>query len=147
MKFAAFASLLTFALGAHAATVTASVSYDQTYDNAKTSLDVVACSNGPHGLEALGFTNFGSLPNFPFIGGAGAVEGFDSVNCGTCWQLTYTNGSGAKKSINVLAIDHSAAGTFNIALEAMNTLTGNQAERLGRVNVQATQVDKSVCKF
>ncbi|KAJ7773201.1 Cerato-platanin-domain-containing protein [Mycena metata] len=127
MKFAAFASLLTFALGAHAASVTAN-----------TSLDVVACSNGVHGLEHLGYTNFGSLPTFPFIGGAGAVEAFDSVNCGTCWQLTYTNGSGAKKSINVLAIDHAAAGTFNIALEAMNTLTGGQA---------AIQVDKSVCKL
>ncbi|KAJ7183798.1 Cerato-platanin, partial [Mycena filopes] len=142
MKFAAFASLLTFALGAHAAT--ASVSYDQTYDNPSTSLDVVACSNGPHGLERLGYKTFGSLPDFPFIGGAGAVEAFDSVNCGTCWNLTYTNG-GFKKTISVLAIDHAAAGTFNIALEAMNILTDNQAEQIGRANVQATQVAKSVC--
>ncbi|KAJ7173292.1 Cerato-platanin [Mycena filopes] len=145
MKFAAFASLLTFALGAHA--TTASVSYDQIYDNAKTSLNAVACSNGDHGLERLGYKTFGSLHNFPFIGGVGAVEKWDSVNCGTCWQLTYTNGSGAKKSINVLAVDHAAAGTFNIALEAMNALTGNQAVELGRVNVQAAQVDKSVCKL
>ncbi|KAJ7140352.1 Cerato-platanin [Mycena filopes] len=143
MKFAAFASLLTFALGAHAAT--ASVSYDETYDNPKTSLDVVACSNGPHGLERLGYKTFGSLPDFPFIGGAGAVEGYDSANCGTCWKLSYADDTGFKKSINVLAIDHSAAGTFNIALDAMNALTDNQAVELGRVNVQATQVDKSVC--
>ncbi|KAJ7034984.1 Cerato-platanin [Mycena alexandri] len=118
MKFAAFASLLAFALGANAATVTASVSYDETYDNASTSLDVVACS----GLKTLDDFNFGSLPNFP-------------------------SSAAQAHGANVLAIDHAAADTFNIALAAMNTLTDGEAVELGRVNVQATQVDKSVCKL
>ena len=67
------------------------------------------------------------------------IPGFNSPECGTCWQLTFNN-----QSINVLAIDHAGAG-FNIALSAMNALTDNQAVFLGRVNAQATQVAKSAC--
>ena len=61
------------------------------------------------------------------------------AQCGTCLQLTY-NG----KSINVLAIDHAGAGA-NIALEAMNVLTNNQAEFLGRVEADVVQLDISAC--
>ena len=89
-----------------------------------------------------GYTTFGSLPGFPNIGGAFAVAGWDDPNCGTCWQLSY---AGTGNSINILAVDHSGAGTFNIALEAMNTLTNGQAEFLGRVPVTYTQVATSAC--
>ena len=136
MQFTSFVLTLA-ALCTSAFAVT--VSYDQTYDNASGSLDTVACSDGPNGLETKGYTTFGSLPHFPNIGGAAAVAGWDSPQCGTCWQLTY-NG----KSINVLAIDHTDAG-FNIALEALNTLTNNQGTFLGRINATATQVASSVC--
>ncbi|KAF7337019.1 hypothetical protein MVEN_02138500 [Mycena venus] len=138
MKFSGFASLFLFAAVALADTV----AFDQTYDASSTSLDVVACSDGSNGLETKGFSTFGSLPKFPFIGAVGAVEGFNSANCGTCWQLTY---AGTGKTINVLAVDHAAPGTFNIALSAMNTLTNNQAVKLGRVTVTSKQVAKSVC--
>lgn len=114
------------------------VSYDGIYDVSSTSLTAVACSDGANGLITKGYTTFGSLPKFPYIGGAPAVTGWNSTGCGTCWQLTY-NG----KSINVLAID--VAADFNIALKAMNDLTNNQAEALGRVPITASQVDKSVC--
>ena len=139
MKF--ISSALFFIAAAHAATVT--VSYDTTYDDASTSLNEVSCSDGPYGLEPR-FSTFGSLPNFPYIGGAQAVAGWGSPNCGTCWQLTYTNPSGIAKSINVLAIDHAASG-FNIAEAAMNDLTDGQAVFLGRVNAESTQVAASVC--
>ncbi|KAL7281976.1 Cerato-platanin [Trametes coccinea BRFM310] len=141
MQFASFTALiLTFtALVSSACAVT--LSYDQTYDNASGDLHTVACSDGPNGMLTKGFTTFGSLPHFPNIGGAAAVAGWNSANCGTCWKLTY---AGTGKSINVLAIDHTDAG-FNIALAAMNTLTNNQAEFLGRVDVTATQVDASQC--
>ncbi|KAK7033085.1 Cerato-platanin [Favolaschia claudopus] len=138
MKFTGFASLFVFAVAALADTV----AYDQTYDNAATSLDVVACSDGSHGMENQGFSTIGSLPKFPFVGAVGAIEGYNSVNCGTCWQLTY---AGTGKTINVIGIDHAAPGTFNIALSAMNTLTNNQAVHLGRVTVTSKQVAKSVC--
>ena len=139
MQFTSFTALiLTFtALVSSALAVT--VSYDQTYDNSSGDLHTVACSDGPNGMLTKGFTTFGSLPHFPNIGGAAAVAGWNSASCGTCWKLTY-NG----RSINVLAIDPTDAG-FNIALEAMNTLTNNQAVFLGRVDAQATQVDASHC--
>lgn len=114
------------------------VSYDQTYDNAGQSMATVACSNGPNGLMER-FPTFGSLPHFPNIGGAAAVAGFGSPQCGSCWQLSYEG-----RSINILAIDHADNG-FNIALEAMNTLTNGQGVFLGRIDAAVTQVDKSVC--
>ncbi|KIJ24250.1 hypothetical protein M422DRAFT_56470 [Sphaerobolus stellatus SS14] len=97
--------------------------YDPVYDNANGDLHTVACSDGPNGLLTKGFTTFGSLPNFAYIGGAPAVEGWNSASCGTCWTLTF-NG----KTINVLAIYHSAPG-FNIALSSLNEL--NKRSHLG----------------
>ena len=90
MQFTSFVLTLA-ALCASAFAVT--VSYDQTYDNASGSLDTVACSDGPNGLETKGYTTFGSLPHFPNIGGAAAVAGWNSPQCGTCWQLTYNGKS------------------------------------------------------
>lgn len=72
---------------------TVSVSFDNTYDNASGSLNTVACSNGPNGLESKGFTTFGSLPSFPNIGGAQVISGFNSPNCGTCWKLEFNGNS------------------------------------------------------
>ncbi|KAH9857518.1 Cerato-platanin-domain-containing protein [Lenzites betulinus] len=115
------------------------VSYDQAYDQPSNNLASVACSDGSHGLLAHGFETFGSLPHFPNIGGAAAVGGWNSAQCGTCWELSYEG-----RSINVLAVDQTDSG-WNIALGAMNTLTGNQATSLGRVEATATQVDRSKC--
>ncbi|KAF8909798.1 Cerato-platanin [Gymnopilus junonius] len=141
MKFTTlFCSFALTLLSVHGLTT----SYDTAYDNAGQSLDTVACSNGPNGLESLGFTTFGSLPSFPNIGGAPAVTGWNSPNCGTCWNLTYVNPRGISKSINILAIDV-ATPNFNIAEEAMNTLTGGQAVQLGRVTITAHQVVQSLC--
>lgn len=118
---------------------TSSVTFDQFFDNGAESLNAVACSSGPNGLVTDGFTIFDSLPNFPFIGGAPTVSGFNSASCGTCWALTFQG-----FTINVIAIDHSTGG-FRISLEAMNALTSNQAESLGRAAVTATEVAKSLC--
>ncbi|KIJ23973.1 hypothetical protein M422DRAFT_237579 [Sphaerobolus stellatus SS14] len=139
MKFsiAAVTAILAF-VGSSVADIE-TVSFDTVYDNGDNSLDIVSCSTGQFGLITKGFTTFGSLPNFPYIGGAAVIPGFNSPNCGTCWALTY-NGV----TINVLAIDHAGAG-FNIAEEALNTLTNGQAVQLGRINASVQQVANSVC--
>jgi Cerato-platanin len=137
LVFTSFAVLLT---SVHAQL---RVTYDTTYDNASGSMNSVACSNGPNGLLTRGFPTFGSLPDFPFIGGAPAVT-WNSPNCGSCWQLTYVNPQGASNSINILAID-AANPNFNIALEAMNVLTDGQANFFGSVPITAVQVASSVC--
>ncbi|KAH9853378.1 Cerato-platanin [Lenzites betulinus] len=138
MQFKTFA-LSVLALALAPAALAVRVSYDMTYDNAALDLGATACSDGANGLQTKGFTTAGSLPSFPNVGGAAAVGGWNSPACGSCWQLTY-NG----RSINVLAIDHADDG-FNLSLEAMNTLTNNQATFLGSVDVQATQVAASQC--
>ena len=120
------------------------VAYNPAFDNAAGSLNDVACSDGPNGLETRNYTTFGSLPKFPHIGGAAAVAGWNSPNCGTCWELTYTNAQNQTTSINVIAIDRAGDG-FNIALTALNELTGGQGTQLGRVDVISTQVPSSVC--
>ncbi|KAH7362183.1 eliciting plant response-like protein [Plectosphaerella cucumerina] len=133
-------SSILAALSLTAVASAASVSYDTGYDDGSRSLTSVSCSDGTNGLiTRYGWQTQGQVKNFPYIGGADAIAGWGSDQCGTCWQLTY-NG----KSINILAIDHAGSG-FNIALDAMNALTNGQAVSLGRVDAQATQVAISAC--
>ncbi|CAF3544029.1 hypothetical protein FGSG_11205 [Fusarium graminearum PH-1] len=116
------------------------VSYDPGYGEAGRAMTAVSCSDGTNGLiTRYGWKTQGQIPKFPYIGGAQAIAGWNSPSCGTCWKLTYKG-----KSINVLAIDHTAAG-FNISPAAMNALTNNQAVQLGRVDATATQVAVSNC--
>ncbi|KAH9842502.1 Cerato-platanin [Rhodofomes roseus] len=139
MQFLGICAVFALCASAALGQGTVSVSYDQLYDDGSESLNYVACSDGPNGLEQYGYTTLSTLPNFPNIGGAQVVTGFGSAECGTCWQLAYDS-----YTINVLAIDSTANG-FNIALEAMNNLTNGQAVFLGRVNATATQLDASDC--
>ena len=119
------------------------VTYDETYDDQQGQIMSVTCSDGPTGMDPP-YEVFGALPAFPNIGGAAAVTGWGSTECGTCWELSWTSPRGVDYTVNVLAIDHAAEG-FNIAHEAMNTLTGGQAYFLGRINATAIQVDAAAC--
>ncbi|KAI1791554.1 Cerato-platanin-domain-containing protein [Ganoderma leucocontextum] len=149
MRFSAFAPVATLlalpaARGQDMGTpVNVSVSFDQTYDNGNNSMEIVACSDGINGLITRnGWTTFSQASGFPNIGGSFAVAGFDSPNCGTCWQLFFAP---TNQTLNVLAID-TAPGGFNIALEAMNVLTNNASVDLGRVEMTAVQVDATGCE-
>ncbi|TKX20020.1 hypothetical protein C1H76_7797 [Elsinoe australis] len=134
MKF--LSALSVFAASASAVTV----SYDRGYDDASRSLTALACSDGANGLiTRYGWQTQGAIAHFPLIGGADVIAGWNSGNCGTCWQLSY-NGN----TVNVLAVDSSQAG-FNIGLQALNALTNGQAEQLGRVDAGATQVGLDQC--
>ncbi|KAI9459722.1 Cerato-platanin [Lactarius psammicola] len=115
------------------------VRFNTFYDNPQTSLNNVACSDGANGLVTKGFPTFGSLPSFPGIGGVSAVKGWNSPQCGSCWQLTYGG-----NSIYITAIDTISAG-FDISLKAMNILTNGQAQSLDVIDAQATQVPNSKC--
>jgi hypothetical protein len=115
------------------------LSYDTVYDNKSGSLDTVACSDGSNGLVTKGYSTFGSLKNFPNIGGAFAIKDWNSASCGTCWALTYKN-----TTINVLAIDVAKDG-FNVGLTAMNKITNGTAVHDGIVDVTYKQVNASAC--
>ncbi|KAF9815836.1 hypothetical protein IEO21_04348 [Rhodonia placenta] len=110
------------------------ITYNTVYDNADTSLNDTACSNGVNGLITKG-----SLPDFPYIGGSFAVPHWNSTGCGTCWHLSY-NGI----SIDVAAVDTAGVG-FDISLDAFNFFTQGQGEAAGFVFANATQVDASLC--
>jgi hypothetical protein len=119
--------------------------YDTTYDNKNQSLATVACSDGANGLLTRNFTTFGSLPSFPNIGAASAITGWNSTQCGTCWNVTYTNTSTkAATTLSITAIDVAGTG-FVVSQEAMDHLTGNNAVQFGVVNVTSVQVNASVC--
>jgi hypothetical protein len=143
----AFLATLNLAAAAPAAASaeTVSVSYDPKFDVGTSSLNTVSCSDGPYGLVTAGYTNFASLPSFPRIGGAPTIPGWNSANCGACYQLHYTGGK-VDKSIYVIAVD-AAPGGFNIGLQAMNELTNNQAVALGRITATFTQVNATECGF
>ncbi|KAG5349491.1 hypothetical protein C0989_003473 [Termitomyces sp. Mn162] len=142
MKFTAL--LVPFVLMS-SSTFAITVSYDPKYGDASRSLTDLACSDGANGLMTAGFTTLGSLPGFPSVGGTDNVAGWNSPQCGTCWKLTYTDGKGVTRSINVLAVDHADAG-WNIATQAMDMLTDGLAVQIGRINnATEQQVDKSQC--
>lgn len=134
MIFTTFFTTLLFATSAFAVRA----GYDTTYDDAGAFMNNVACSDGSNGLASR-FPTFGSVPTFPNIGGASAIGGWNSPQCGTCWQLTYEG-----RSIFVTAIDHADDG-FNLSQQALNTLTNGRAVEVGVVDVTATQVDRSAC--
>ncbi|KAF5364542.1 hypothetical protein D9757_010973 [Collybiopsis confluens] len=139
MKLSIFLSIL-------AATVTSAdqLRFDTVYDIANQSLATVACSTGANGLLTRGFTTFGSLPTFPNIGGASAITGFNSAQCGSCWNVTFTNATGISRSLNILAIDVASPG-FVVSQEAMDNLTNNNAVAFGVVNVVSAQLSAAAC--
>ena len=132
-----FATALSVAGIASAATKGA-VSYDTVYDNSKLSTNTIACSDGKYGLGTKGYKTIGALPSYPYVGGAPAIAGWNSKNCGTCWRVTYQG-----RNITFTAIDH--AKTINLSKAAMNKLTNGQAVKLGTVQATYEQVAKSQC--
>ncbi|KAL4918249.1 Cerato-platanin-domain-containing protein [Aspergillus aurantiobrunneus] len=116
------------------------LSYDPLYSVAGSSTNTVACS----GVLAQTYPTFGSLPGFPLIGGAPTIADGSSPSCGACYQVSWTDQTGATSSINVIGIDVATQG-FNVATEAMDQLTGGRAIEFGRVDVTWTEVAREVC--
>jgi hypothetical protein len=89
--------------------------------------------DGLNGLITGGSTTFGDLPRFPHIRGtSSAVAGWNSRSCASRWALN-KNAPGKRRTV-IVAVDPAAPG-FNIALSAMNELTGGTAVQFGGVDV------------
>ncbi|KAF8147779.1 eliciting plant response-like protein [Mycena galopus ATCC 62051] len=139
MKLSGLASFFLVASVALADTV----SYDETYDNASLSVDVLACfAGGPRWIGNGGAHHTRLAPQFPVHRRRWRGP---RLQLAELWDMLAAAYAGTGNTVNILAVDHSAVGTFNIALEAMNTLTNGNAVELGRVNVTAEQVAASVC--
>ena len=109
------------------------------YDNPQTSMNEVACSNGANGLVTKGYPTFGSLPSFPYIGGAYAVHNWNSTECGSCWRLTYP---ATGVTLYYTAIDTVNSG-FDVSDQTMSALTkgGKDSE----IEVESKQVAERHC--
>ena len=138
MKLSATVTIISL-VASFSAVLATRVGYDTVYDNPNGSLSTVACSDGSNGMLTKGYTTFGSLPSFPNIGAAQAIAGWNSPACGSCWQISY-----GEKSIYFIAIDRTNNG-FVVSSEAMNTLTNGQAQDLGVISADTTQVSESSC--
>jgi len=131
-------STAAFALSSLAQT-TETLAYDTRFDDGSLPLSDFACSDGVNGLESKGYATLGALPTFPNIGGVYTVTGWNSAECGSCYEVSY-----GSTTVAILAVDASKVG-FTVSQEAMDKLTGGLAADLGRVDVSATQVNVSVC--
>ena len=117
------------------------VRYDSAFDDPDASLSTVACSDGENGLLTKGFHTFGDLPTFSNIGGAFAIEGYNSPFCGTCWNLTDAE---TATTAFIIAIDYAKDG-FVIAESALSALGGPQAVIKGKIYTSAMLVDGTHC--
>src|SRR5690606_37519452 len=111
-----------------------SISWDPAYDSASRSTLTLACSDGPNGLYTKGYHTLGAVPGFPNVGGSPTVAGWNSPNCGKCYRLSYK-----QYSLKVRVVDTGANG-FNLSKQALNALTGGQAEQLGRITGDFVEV-------
>lgn len=127
---------------AHAAnsTETASATFDTDYDDASLSLSTVTCSNGENGLVTKGYNTVGDLPTQD-VAGSLTVKGWNDVNCGACYSLSYKN-----ETVYVVAID-AAIGEFNVAQKVLDKLTHGHAQEFGSVPVDYEKVDELNCGF
>lgn len=172
---------LYFAISRRSVTGTSAISlgYDQVYDIPTGSLSTVACSTGSNGLQAR-FPTFSSLPGYPYIGAVSAITDWNSTNCGSCWEFTYTDVNRTVRTVSILAIDYADAPVsggggepvssllesplrtlkgngnghsrpsdqvieVNIALAAMEDLTGGHAIELGVIDVEFLRLPAALC--
>ncbi|GAB7366810.1 hypothetical protein MBLNU230_g0984t1 [Neophaeotheca triangularis] len=123
-----------------ALTTALTLSYDTGYDDPNRPLTSIACSDGPNGLTTrYNWQLQASIPNFPYIGGSEEIAGWNSENCGQCYEVQYGG-----RRIYVLGVDRAAAG-LNVGRVAMDALTGGQAGFLGRVEVGVERVGFENC--
>lgn len=122
-----------------AAATSVTVKYDTTYDDGSFPISSVACSDGSNGLEGKGYSTLGQLLTFPYIGASPTIPGWNSPNCGACYQITFNS-----VSINVMAVDSSVGG-FVLSQAALDKLTGGQAVALGSITASYEPVDASNC--
>lgn len=78
--------------------------------------------------------------SFPNIGASDQIPGWNSDQCGQCFSLTYNGGA----PIYVVGVDHAASGMV-LSKAAMEKLTNNQADFLGRVEASVSKVGVNHC--
>ncbi|KAJ2929338.1 hypothetical protein H1R20_g7753, partial [Candolleomyces eurysporus] len=81
----------------------ANIVYDDALCVPTRSLNTVSCSTGANGLITRGYATCSALPSFPALGGFPGV-GFNSTNCGACYEIWY---SGTGRAVYFTAVSDS----------------------------------------
>ncbi|KAJ3563300.1 hypothetical protein NP233_g9025 [Leucocoprinus birnbaumii] len=97
------------------------LNYDTRFDDPNGSLGSTACSADVGNLQ--GHHTFGSIPNFPHIAGSFLIEGFNSTNCGACYELSYTRADGTQVYLPFTIINTADRG-FISSVKGLEDLTG-----------------------
>ncbi|PTB68431.1 Cerato-platanin-domain-containing protein [Trichoderma citrinoviride] len=116
---------------------TMTATFNPLYDDPSRSLSEVTCWR----------KNIGFMPNLDwtlqqdaagFIG-IDKINGLNSGKCLTCWTLSYEG-----RAISLLALDGADSG-IAMSFSALQYLTDGRAKELGRVLIDAVEVDTSEC--
>ncbi|KAJ2923991.1 hypothetical protein H1R20_g13106, partial [Candolleomyces eurysporus] len=137
----AIVALITVLAGFSSAT---QIVYDDSLCAATRSLYTVSCSTGTNGLVTRGYSTLSSLPSFPTVGGFPGV-GYNSTNCGGCYEVRYLpNG----RAFNFTAVNDGGPTQAVLCTDEFLRLTGFTRENVPD-NVQADirAVPASGCGF
>lgn len=142
MKASAYISLLFSSL-ATASTLKYESRYTLSNNQQLTSF---ACSDGPNGLiTKTGATNVAQLRTKlrtgVYITAAPSVAGWNSVNCGQCWQLRNPKNN---KTISAIAVDHAAPDLVG-GEDAFRALSTSGTLKEGALTVYPAEKVHSAC--
>ncbi|KAH7196441.1 Cerato-platanin-domain-containing protein [Fusarium flagelliforme] len=115
------------------------VTFNGYYSDDSVPVSELACYKNGEIFKDQDWMKLGDIT--PTIAGFDGIDGPNSELCGTCWSLScgYTSRS-------VLVLDGPRGGSgFTTSFTLMDSLTGGKAEKLGRVNVTAFQVELLNC--
>ncbi|EEB91677.1 hypothetical protein MPER_09930, partial [Moniliophthora perniciosa FA553] len=121
--------------------------HNPVYDNRSMEIGRLACGGGENGLVTKGYRTLGDLPFFDNIGAA-HPSSYNSLECGSCWNLTY-KGNWAY----IIAVDNASdEDLFVISDEANKALTRvngrNEGIEQDIVDLDsAHEVDRACCGF
>lgn len=116
-----------------------SVGYNEAFDDSSYPISQTSCSDGSNGLAGKGYDSVGSIAIYPNVASVYTIAGWNSPNCGKCYQLDYND-----HSLFVLAIDHAGSGAY-LSKAALNSVTNGDAERLGRVDMEISAASEENC--
>lgn len=88
-----------------------------------------------------GYNEWQTQGYIPRILAIDTITGPESAACVIFWIIEYED-----RARPFLAIDGAGSG-FVLSLEGMNALTNGKAEKLGRIDANATQVYRLNCSF
>lgn len=74
------------------------------YDQSNIPLSVTARSNGASGLDTEGHDTLGELQFSPRVWGTPGFT-WNSTDCGTCWELSYTDATRTTRAVIATAAD------------------------------------------